>query len=119
MPQDQALNGRMERRLPIIVVVSLAQIERPIAEGIEWTYTDNISAHGARVFSKRSWRPGEEISVTPLNEEPTSGNVVYCEKQADDRHFIGVRFKENQNMWSAIKRYDGVQLPATLKAISS
>lgn len=106
----------MERRLPIIVVVSLAQIERAITEGVEWTYTDNISAHGARVFSKRSWALGEELSVTPLNEETTSGSVVYCQKLADDRYFIGVKFKEHQAMWSAIKRYDGLQIPASLKA---
>ena len=109
----------MEKRLPIIVVVSLAQIDRAITDAVEWTYTDNISAHGARVFSKRSWLPGEELSVTPLNEETTWGSVVYCQKLADDRHFIGVKFKEHQAMWSAIKRYDGLQISSTPKAAAN
>jgi len=67
MPQEQTLHGRMERRLPIIVVVSLAHFESTSTDGVEWTYTDNISAHGARVFSKLAWRPGEEITVSPFN----------------------------------------------------
>ena len=119
MPQDQALSGRMERRLPIIVVVSLAQLERRSAEGAEWTYTDNISAHGARVFSKRSWSPGEEITVTPFREETTSGSVVYCQKLADDRYFIGVKFKDRQIPWSAISRYDGIKISATVRSKAS
>jgi hypothetical protein len=88
MPEEQALNGRMERRLPIIVVVSLARFEGTSTDGVEWTYTDNISAHGARVFSKRAWRPGEEITVTPINEETTRGSIVYCQGLADDRYFL-------------------------------
>lgn len=119
MPQDQALNGRMERRLPIIVVVSLAHQEPKGADGVEWTYTDNISAHGARVFSKRPWNLGEEITVTPFKEEPTSGSVVYCQKLTDGRYFIGVKLKDQQVLWSAIRRYDGLQTSATVRAKSS
>ena len=117
MPQDQALNGRMERRLPIIVVVSLAHLERERTEGVEWTYTDNVSAEGARIFSRRSWEPGDEISVTPFKEETTSGSVVYCEKLADGRNFIGVKFKDHV-AWSIVRRYDGINnsTPATAKS---
>jgi hypothetical protein len=119
MPQDQALNGRVERRLPIIVVVSLAHLERGSIEGAEWTYTDNISAHGARVFSKRSWSPGEEITVTPFREETTRGSVAYCQRLADGRCFIGVKFRDRQVPWSAISRYDGIQISATVRSKSS
>jgi len=69
MPQDQALKGRVERRLPVIVVVSLAHLERASTEGVEWTYTDNVSANGARIFSRHFWEPGDEISITPFREE--------------------------------------------------
>lgn len=119
MPQDQALNGRMERRLPIIVVVSLAELARKSADGLEWTYTDNISAHGARLFTKRSWSPGEEITVTPFREETTSGSVVYCQKLTDGRYFIGARFRDDQILWSAIRRYDGIQAGATVRTKST
>lgn len=119
MPQDQALNGRMERRLPIIVVVSLAQLEPKSTDGVEWTYTDNISAQGARVFSKRPWNPGDEITVTPFREAPTSGSVVYCQRLEDGRYFIGVKLKDQQILWSAVRRYDGIQASATVKTKSS
>jgi PilZ domain len=117
MPQDQALSGRMERRLPVIVVVRLAQLELPSSDGVEWTYTDNVSAHGARVFSKRLWQPGDEITVAPYNEETTHGNVVYCQRMADGRCFIGVKFKD-QVAWSIVRRYDGIKisLPANSKS---
>ena len=107
MPQDQALKGRMERRLPIIVVVSLAHIERASAKGVEWTYTDNVSANGARIFSRHFWEPGDEISITPFREETTYGNVVYCQRLADGRYFIGAKFKDHV-AWSIVRRYDGI-----------
>ena len=52
MPQDRTLAARMERRLPVIVVVNLAYLERTDTDETEWTFTDNISGRGARV---RSW----------------------------------------------------------------
>ena len=108
MPQDQALNGRLERRLPIIVVVRLANSELAGSDGLEWTYTDNVSGHGARVFSKRLWRPGEEITITPFNEQTTQANVVYCQRLADGRCFIGVNFKDHV-AWSIVRRYNGIE----------
>ncbi len=109
----------MERRLPIIVVVSLARFESTSTGGVEWTYTDNISAHEARVFSKRAWPRGEEITVTPFNEETTRGSIAYCQRLADDRFFLGVRFKDHQSMWSAIRRYDGIQITALVNSKAS
>ena len=76
MSLDQTLSGRTERRLPIIVVVRLASVERASTDGEERTYTDNISARGARIFSRHPWQPGGEIMVTPRNGETTCGNVV-------------------------------------------
>ena len=75
MPLDHNLNGRMEKRLPIVVVVRLAQAERAGADVEERTYTDNISARGARVYSVRLWQLGDAVHVTPQNEAPTCGNA--------------------------------------------
>jgi len=89
------VSGRMERRLPVIVVVRLALAERAGTDGEERTYTDNISAHGARVFSRRPWQLGDKVRVTPVNEESTvRGKVVYCHRLADDRYGIGVQFRD-------------------------
>src|SRR5258705_4412547 len=107
MPQDQAFNGRVEKRLPIIVVVRLAHLERTSNNGKEeWTYTDNISARGALVFSRRFWPLGEEITVTPFVEEPPCGTVVYCERLTDCRYFIGVKRKSYLDKRMAIRRFE-------------
>ncbi len=114
MPLDRTIAGRIERRLPIIVVVCLAHLESNSGSASEWTYTDNISAHGARVFSRRLWQPGDEITLTPFKEETACGNVVYCEMAADGRYWVGVKLKDHPVQWRAIKRYDGIQLAASV-----
>jgi hypothetical protein len=116
MVQDNTLIGRKEKRLPIIVVVSLADLGRTTTDGAEWTYTDNISAHGARVFSKHVWQPGDEITLTPFKEEMASGNVVYCKRIADDRYWIGVQLKDHPITWRAVRRYDGIQMSALVES---
>ncbi len=109
MPLDQIVSGRMERRLPLVVIVRLAHVERAGAHGEERTYTDNISAHGACIFSRHPWQLGDAVRVTPVNEESTAcGKVVYCHKRADDHYDIGVQFQDGPVMWSALRRYDGL-----------
>ena len=119
MPQDRTLADRMERRLPIIVVVSLAYLERSDTNGTEWTYTDNISAHGARVFSRCNWQPGDEIALTPFSEETASGRVVYCQRIADNRYWIGVKLKDHPTTWRIIRRCDGIEMNALAESTPS
>ena len=109
MSADPIFKGRMERRLPIIVVVSLTRAERPDTDDdkTEKTYTDNISLHGARVFSRFRWEPGEMVRVTPLHYECVCGKVVYCQRLADGRHTIGVNFQNRAISWSILKRFGG------------
>jgi len=105
----------MERRLPIIVVVRLGQAE-PVGTHIEErTYTDNISAHGARVFSRHPRKIGGEVLLTPKNEETARGNVVYCQRLADDRYGVGVRFQDRPVTWSIMRRFDGMQISSLAK----
>jgi hypothetical protein len=74
----------------------------------ERTYTDNVSGHGARVFSKRPWRPGEQAQVTPLNDEsPMQGEVMYCQRLDNDHFCIGLKFPARPATWSILRRYDG------------
>ncbi len=118
IPLDHTLNGRVERRLPIVVVVRLAQAERAGNEGEERTYTDNISSSGARVYSIRPWQLGDAVQVTPRNEDPACGNVVYCQTLEDGRFVIGVTFQDRPVTWSAVRRYDGLKIspPAKLNS---
>lgn len=108
----------MERRLPIIVVVRLAPAVSADTDGEERTYTDNISPRGARVYSIRPWQLGDAVQVTPRNEDSACGNVVYCQTLEHGRFVIGVKFQDGPVMWSALHRYDGLQIPPT-KSMSS
>jgi PilZ domain-containing protein len=111
---NHSLGGRREKRLPIIVVVRLSRMrhlptseEEPIREE-ERTRTDNLSAHGARVYSRRLWQPGEKAQVTPLKEEtPMRGEVVYCQRLDSDNFCIGLKFQEPAVTWSILHRYGG------------
>jgi hypothetical protein len=107
MPLDPWLSGRTERRLPIIVVVRLTHCPTAGGDGEEKTYTDNISPHGARIFSKHAWQPGDALRITPLNGHSACGKVVYCQRLPDDRHGIGVNFQDHPVTWSILRRYGG------------
>lgn len=99
------LKGRIEKRLPIIVVVRLVAEAAADTKGQEWTYTDNVSPFGARVFSKHRWLPGDEIWITPINEEPVLGEVVYCQHLQGDRYRFGVKFEGGPVTWRILQRF--------------
>jgi hypothetical protein len=106
---DNRLEGRKERRIPIMVVVNLAPPKRVNAERQERTYTDNISAHGARVRSTYAWQFGEHAEISPVNgETPMRGEVVYCQRLDGDGFFVGVKFLESRISWSILQRFDGM-----------
>ena len=100
------LVGRMEKRLPIAIVVRLGRVQDLPVNGEELTYTDNVSVHGARVVSARSWQPGEVAQITSLKDEiPIRGKIVYCEKLGDNRFIIGLNFQEHRLTWSTFRAY--------------
>jgi|GEM_PF-701388 len=103
-----SLDGRREKRLPIIIVVRLSQVRHLPTNDAERTYTDNVSAHGARVYSSHRWKLGEQAQVTPWEEEsPMRGDVVYCQKLDNDRFCVGLKFQERPVTWSSLRRYTG------------
>ncbi len=109
MPFDHHLDGRHEKRLPIAVVVRLASLNPLRRDGDEKTYTDNVSAHGARVVSSHAWQPGEKVQVTPLKyEQPARGKVVYCRQFAIGYYFVGLNFPERAVHWSNFTYPGGV-----------
>jgi hypothetical protein len=108
MAFKSTLDGRMEKRIPIAVVVRLTHAQDQPVNGAELTYTDNVSAHGARVVSRHPWQTGETVQVTSLKDEITiRGKVVYCQKLPDDRYLMGLNFQERQVTWSNYLNYSG------------
>ena len=98
----------MERRLPIIVAIRLAPAQPAANDGEEKTYTDNISAHGARIFSKQAWQPDDVVRITPLNRDVACGKVVYCQRMPDSRYSIGVKFQGPPVAWSTLYKPNGL-----------
>ncbi len=89
---------RIEKRLPTSVPVYLASWGEPRVR--ERTVTENVSPHGARVVSKRSWRPGEGSLVTPLTGEFLQvGRVTYCLPKTGNRFSVGVEFPDRSVKW--------------------
>jgi hypothetical protein len=94
---DQRL-CRIEKRLPTLIFVYLASKKDRRAR--ERTLTENVSPHGVRVISKRSWRPGEETLITPSTWEPPQvGRVIYCSPGAGSRYYLGVEFPDLAVKW--------------------
>ena len=117
MEKDSRLNGREERRLPIMMQVNLVPMARARGDS-ERTYTDNISAHGVRVHSTCAWQLGEQAEVIPVKGEiPVRGEVVYCQKVGKDRFFVGLKFPNDPVTWSILERFNGVVFTNTLCAM--
>jgi hypothetical protein len=109
MAVAQGLNGRMEKRLPIAIVVHLATgAQNDPAGAVELTYTENVSAHGVCVISRRAWRLGDRVRVTSFKEHiELHGKVVHCHKRDADRYAIGLTFPEQEVTWSTFRNYAG------------
>ena len=84
MASESILNGRMDKRLPIAMVVHLAQAQGQPVNGSEVTYTDNISVNGARVVTSHPWQTGEG-QVTAQNSMRTTA-AEGCDELADAGH---------------------------------
>jgi hypothetical protein len=101
-------SGGNGKRLPIAIVVHLAQLHSDAANGAEVAYTDNISAHGACLISSRPWKLGEVVEVTPLKDQiPLCGKVAHCERRDDHRYAIGLAFQGCRVTWSTYRTYTG------------
>lgn len=88
---QRPFGGRIEKRLKVSVTVYLDAAR-------EQTVTENVSPHGARVISKRSWRSGEQVTLAATGQLPQVGRVVYCEKMGN--HFcLGLEFSGRSLRW--------------------
>ena len=92
-------DGRLEKRLTMSVPVYLASLGETRAS--ERTVTENVSPHGARVISKRSWRSGEEALIAPLTGEFPQVETVVCSrrKNGGGRFCLGVEFLDRSVKW--------------------
>ena len=68
--------------------------------GMESTFTENVSARGARVVSVRNWEKGEKLTlVSRTGEFRSSARVAYCQPLHGDGYAVGVEFLETKGRW--------------------
>ncbi len=90
--------NRVERRIPMEIPVLLDGHRR--MPGTESTFTENVSARGARVVSTRRWEHGERLTfVSRTGEFRSSARVAYCQPLQGDGFAIGVEFLEPKGRW--------------------
>lgn len=90
--------NRVERRIPMEIPVVLdGHRQMP---GVESTFTENVSARGARVVSTRRWEHGERLTfASRTGEFRSSARVAYCQPLQSDGFAIGVEFLEPKGRW--------------------
>jgi PilZ domain len=89
---------RVERRIPMEIPVVLDGHRR--MPGTESTFTENVSARGARVVSTRRWEQGEQLTfVSRTGEFRSSARVAYCHPLQGDGFAVGVEFLEPKGRW--------------------
>jgi hypothetical protein len=92
------MSNRTEKRIPMEIPVLIDGHRR--APGSESTFTENVSAGGARVVSVRRWEPGEPlVFASRTGEFRSEGRVAYCQPLQGEGFAIGVEFLEPKGRW--------------------
>ena len=82
---------RMEARIPTRVGLELSGPDEPII--YETTFTENVSRHGARIVTKRRWRPNDSVLVKlPQECLPSRARITYCQPLKGDEFAMGLQF---------------------------
>jgi hypothetical protein len=79
---------RKEDRVPLKMFVNLSSSDDP---SFELAPTIDISCHGARVLTRRSWQPNQRLSIRSIRGSVKSfGRVAHCQPYSDNRFVIGI-----------------------------
>jgi hypothetical protein len=89
---------RRQNRIPMAVAVQLSGNER--LPGVETTFTENVSARGARVATTRRWQTDDRVLMISLpGDFRARARVAYCERVRDTGFAIGLEFLEPSGSW--------------------
>jgi hypothetical protein len=95
-----ALPHRTETRTSLNVTVDLSSLDihTRAQEGV----TENVSAHGARVVTRSSWRPKDHLQVRSLRGNLRSrARVVYCHPLTGGSFAIGLKLFARAGDWAS------------------
>jgi len=97
-PRNNFQIGRRENRIPMEIPVVLEGNRQ--TPGVESTFTENVSARGARVVSTRRWEKGAPlIFASRTGEFRSAARVAYCQPLHGDGYAVGVEFLEPVGRW--------------------
>lgn len=89
---------RAEKRIPMAVAVRIAG--HAAMPGVETTFTEDVSARGAKVYSARRWRADERLQIATLTGNFQSvARVAWCLPARDLGFAVGVEFLEPAGDW--------------------
>jgi hypothetical protein len=89
---------RTERRVPMAIAVQLSGHTN--VQGTESTFTENVSANGARVYSVRPWRKNDRLMLASLPGGFRSlARVTYCQSLHGQGFALGLQFLEKNQGW--------------------
>ena len=95
-------NGRSEKRIARKVSVEICLQDAPKLN--ERMSTENVSAHGARVFMERKLQPGQQVLVSSPKEGVRSqARIVYCQRVSEKRFAVGLELSGRVDLW--VKAY--------------
>jgi hypothetical protein len=96
--RNQFRYNRRENRIPMEIPVVLEGHRQ--TPGVEATFTENVSAKGARVVSTRRWEKGAVVMfASRTGEFRSASRVAYCQPLHGDGYAIGVEFLEPVGRW--------------------
>jgi hypothetical protein len=96
---DTPLTGRKEVRIAVKMFVNLYSEDNPSTEVAP---TIDISCHGARVVSKRRWKPNQQVSVRSIRGDFYSrARVVHCQPHKDNSFVVGVQMYYPSSDWAS------------------
>jgi len=89
---------RSESRIPMEIPVMLEGHRH--LPGVENTFTENVSARGARVISVRHWDKNAQLTLASRSGEfRSSARVAYCHPIHGDGYAVGLEFLESKGRW--------------------
>lgn len=90
--------SRKEQRVSLKMFVKLSSPDNPASEIVP---TVDISCHGARVVTRRSWQPDEQISVRSIRGNLYSrARIVHCQPYHDNSFVIGIQMYYPTGNWT-------------------
>lgn len=89
------------RRESRVTVKTFVNLSSPDNLNFELAPTIDISCHGARVVTKRTWRPNQEVSVRSIRGNFYSlARVVYCRPYETNSFVVGIEMLFPMTDWT-------------------